>query len=274
MNIQEYIESGILESYVLGSTTAEEAEVVEQLAQAYPIIQLEIDAIRDSVEEYALKFAKTPPPELKTKVMNALLELEEIQNVNTPPQTATPETNVVSFTPESKKSSFSFGYAASWVLLAMSVVANWFLYNNWQKSEDKVVALESQTQILASSERALKASYQENINILLNPETKRVQLGGQKPAPEAQAVVYWNSATQEVYLSSVKLPLAPEGKQYQLWAIVDGKPVDAGLLDNPETFEKMKSLGNAQAFAISLEAKGGSTTEAGPKGEIFVLGNV
>jgi hypothetical protein len=74
-----------------------------------------------------------------------------------------------------------------------------------------------------------------------------------------------------VYLSSVKLPVAPEGKQYQLWAIVDGKPVDAGLLDNPETFEKMKSLGNAQAFAISLEAKGGSTTEADQKAKYLYL---
>lgn len=272
MNIQEYIASGVLESYVLGNTTADETAEVERLAQAYPIIQLEIDTIRDSIEEYALKFAKTPPPELKSRVMNALLELEEAEKANI--QAVAPETKVVNFTPESKGASFSFKYAASWVLLALSIAANWFLYSNWQKSEDKVVALESQTQILASSERALKASYQENINTLLNPETKRVQLGGQKPAPDAQAIVYWNSATQEVYLSSVKLPVAPEGKQYQLWAIVDGKPVDAGLLDNPETFEKMKSLGNAQAFAISLEAKGGSTTETGPKGEIFVLGNV
>jgi len=272
MNIQEYIASGVLESYVLGNTTADETAEVERLAQAYPIIQLEIDTIRDSIEEYALKFAKTPPPELKSRVMNALLELEEAEKANI--QAVDPETKVVNFTPESKGASFSFKYAASWVLLALSIAANWFLYSNWQKSEDKVVALESQTQILASSERALKASYQENINTLLNPETKRVQLGGQKPAPDAQAIVYWNSATQEVYLSSVKLPVAPEGKQYQLWAIVDGKPVDAGLLDNPETFEKMKSLGNAQAFAISLEAKGGSTTEVGPKGEIFVLGNV
>ncbi|MDI9878237.1 anti-sigma factor [Flectobacillus longus] len=272
MNIQEYIASGVLESYVLGSTTADETAEVERLAQTYPIIQLEIDAVRDSIEEYALKFAKTPPPELKSRVMNALSELEEAEKANT--KAVAPEAKVVNFTPESNNSAFSFKYAASWVLLVLSVAANWFLYSNWKKSEDKVVALESQTQILASSERALKASYQENINILLSPETKRVQLGGQKPAPDAQAVVYWNSATQEVYLSSVKLPVAPEGKQYQLWAIVDGKPVDAGLLDDPETFEKMKSLGNAQAFAISLEAKGGSTTESGPKGEIFVLGNV
>jgi hypothetical protein len=145
------------------------------------------------------------------------------------------------------------------VLLALSIAANWFLYSNWQKSEDKVVALESQTQILASSERALKASYQEDINILLNPETKRVQLGGQNSARCSSNCLLELCYARSVF---VKLPVAPEGKQYQLWAIVDGKPVDAGLLDNPETFEKMKSLGNAQAFAISLEAKGGSTTEA------------
>jgi anti-sigma-K factor RskA len=36
----------------------------------------------------------------------------------------------------------------------------------------------------------------------------------------------------------------------------------------------MKSFPKASAFAISLEAKGGSTTEAGPKGDIFVMGAV
>jgi anti-sigma-K factor RskA len=54
--------------------------------------------------------------------------------------------------------------------------------------------------------------------------------------------------------------------QYQLWAIVDGKPFDAGLLietktaDNKYNIQKMKSFGKAEAFAITLEKKGGSAT--------------
>ncbi|HEV8079376.1 MAG TPA: anti-sigma factor, partial [Chitinophagaceae bacterium] len=59
------------------------------------------------------------------------------------------------------------------------------------------------------------------------------------------------------------LPQTPDGKQYQLWAIVDGKPVDAGMISTEKGIyhiQKMKSFGKAEAFAITMEKKGGSPT--------------
>jgi hypothetical protein len=50
------------------------------------------------------------------------------------------------------------------------------------------------------------------------------------------------------------LPAPALGKQYQLWAIVDGKPVDAGIISLQKEIykiQKMKSFGSAQAFAIT-----------------------
>ncbi|WP_350340234.1 anti-sigma factor [Paraflavitalea speifideaquila] len=46
---------------------------------------------------------------------------------------------------------------------------------------------------------------------------------------------------------------APAGRQYQLWALVDGKPVDAGMLDNCDGLCQLKNIQQAQAFAITLE---------------------
>jgi anti-sigma-K factor RskA len=159
-------------------------------------------------------------------------------------------------------------------LLALSIGGNIWFFNNWQKSEERVFALESQNQILAQEGQTLKASYQEEVAILQNPSTKIITLAGQSVAPQAKALVYFNPSKQEVYLSKLSLPDAPTGKQYQLWAIIDGKPVDAGLIDNHTNILKMKSFANAAAFAISLENTGGSTTEAGPKGAVYVVGNV
>ena len=59
------------------------------------------------------------------------------------------------------------------------------------------------------------------------------------------------------------MPAAPTGKQYQLWAIVDGSPVDAGMITTDKgsySIQKMKSFGKADAFAITLEKTGGSPT--------------
>ena len=64
-------------------------------------------------------------------------------------------------------------------------------------------------------------------------------------------------------LIHTNLPSVPEGMQYQLWAIIDGKPVDAGMISTEKGIyhiQKMKSFGRAEAFAITLEKAGGSPT--------------
>ncbi|MEA5138809.1 anti-sigma factor [Arcicella rigui] len=267
MNIQEYIESGILESYVLGATTQAESIEVERLAEEYPAIQLELMALQGTLENYALQYAQEPPATLKNSVMEAISK--ENGSTDTQENIIKPLYKQKSFT-----NKYSWRFAASWVLLALSIGANIWFFNNWQKSEEKVLALESQNQILAQEGQTLKASYQEEVAILQNPSTKIITLAGQAVAPQAKALVYFNPSKQEVYLSNLSLPDAPVGKQYQLWAIIDGKPVDAGLIDNHTNILKMKSFANAAAFAISLENTGGSTTEAGPKGAVYVVGNV
>jgi hypothetical protein len=167
-----------------------------------------------------------------------------------------------------------FRMAASWVLLALSIAGNIWFFKNWKNSEDKLVALETQNQVLAQQGQALKASYQEEVAILQNTDFKVIKLVGQPVSPTAKALIYFDKNKNEVYLSALQLPQAPTGKQYQLWAIIDGKPVDAGMINGNTNIVKMKSLTNAVAFAISLENTGGSTTEAGPKGVIYVMGAV
>ncbi|MES2519347.1 MAG: anti-sigma factor [Bacteroidota bacterium] len=283
MNTKEYIETGILENYVLGGTTSGESEEVERLAMEYPAIQTELEAIRASIENYALQHEKEPPAFLKDRIIETLFGEElandhqyRIGHIN--PSVATSETprEVVSL--KKKESSppqrSIFKMAASWALLALSIAGNIWFFKNWKNSESKLLALETQNQILAQEGQTLKASYQEEVAILQDPNFKIIKLLGQPTTPDARALVYFDKAKQEVYLSALKLPKAPTGKQYQLWAFVDGKPVDAGLIDENGSVLKMKQFANAEAFAISLENTGGSTTEAGPKGAVYVVGAV
>ena len=88
------------------------------------------------------------------------------------------------------------------------------------------------------------------------------------------ATVYWNTESKDVYLLVNKLPKPVPDKQYQLWAIVDGKPVDAGIFDMREgiSFVKLKTIPKAEAFAITLEKKGGSATPT--MDAMYVMGKV
>jgi anti-sigma-K factor RskA len=87
------------------------------------------------------------------------------------------------------------------------------------------------------------------------------------------ATVFWNTKNKDVYVMVNKLPEPKTGKQYQLWAMVDGKPVDAGVL-NPSCSSvcKMKNIPKAEAFAITLEKEGGSPVPN--LKAIYVMGNV
>jgi len=305
MNTKEYIESGIIESYVLGASTVGESAEVERLALEYSDIYTEIESVRNTLESYVLQYEKEPPVFLKDKIMaeifSAPLSADRFQSAvnrghsaigidqlagdsnqsldNSQPLLVNSEQidenprEIVSLNKSVPQRSI-FRMAASLVLLALSAGGNIWFFKNWKNSEDKLVAIETQNQVLAQEGKVLKASYQEEVAILQNPEFKVIKLLGQKNAPDATALVYFHKTKQEVYLSALKLPQVPTGKQYQLWAIIDGKPVDAGMIDETYNILKMKSLTNAVAFAISLENIGGSTTEVGPKGEIYVMGAI
>jgi anti-sigma-K factor RskA len=76
-----------------------------------------------------------------------------------------------------------------------------------------------------------------------------------------------------VYLLVNNLPKPANDKQYQLWAFIDGKPVDMGLLDlseKPLQLYRMKNAQTAQAFAITLEKRGNGPI---PHGAVYVKGN-
>ncbi len=71
-----------------------------------------------------------------------------------------------------------------------------------------------------------------------------------------------DSTSQSVYMVVKNMPKLPSDKQYQLWALINGKPKDLGVFDvSDEKFIiKMNGTQKADAFAITIEQKGGSPT--------------
>ncbi len=63
-----------------------------------------------------------------------------------------------------------------------------------------------------------------------------------------------------MYLVVKNMPKLSNDQQYQLWALIDGKPKDLGVFDatDDKVILKMKNTQKAQAFAITIEKKGGS----------------
>jgi anti-sigma-K factor RskA len=268
VNIKEYIESGIIERFVMGETTEEQTREVMAYAKQYPEIQEEIEAVENAL----INLAELNSHQPKEKTRDLLFDkiFQEGNDVAASPVLQVTKPKAATFTKR-------YLVAASVALLA-SVVLNLMLYNRLKESEETVMALNTEKKQFASilaSEMSDYVALQEQMNKINSMDVVQVKLGGLKLIPEASAIVYYNTQNREVYLHVNKLPAAPQDKQYQLWAIVDGKPVDAGVFDAEAmnaALLKMKDSNLPAAFAVTIEKKGGSVNPT--LDQMVLLGNL
>ncbi len=262
MEKQEIISSGLLEMYVMGATSSEESLQVEQWRAIYPEVHDEITSIEKSFEAYAFANAITPSSSIKEQIFNNLKASENLGTNNTYQQPA----KVVSMSPLRNVAA-----AAAVFLLIGSSALNFFYYNKYKVANENYN--ESQQQIASLNERLTDVN--KDMGIVQSKYSEPVFLKGLEAAPDAAAKIFWMKNTGEVYVDPSNLPMAPSGKQYQLWAIVDGKPVDGGMITSKDgkkySIQKMKTFGKAQAFAITLETEGGNPQ---PKGAMYVMGEI
>ena len=75
MDVQAYIESGIIQDYCLGLLGKEEIAQVEQYAAEYSAIREEIRSYQQALEQYAMDFVRVVPEDFKTKTLDLLDDL-------------------------------------------------------------------------------------------------------------------------------------------------------------------------------------------------------
>lgn len=245
MNIEEYISSGILEQYALGELTAAERAEVEQMCEAHEDVSAELALIEATMGTLANHLAMAPPADLKEKI-KVQLDLDS-------------PTKVVSMPTEQRSTNYAVAASISIALLASALA--FYFYSQWQSAEDQLAVMIAQNQEVADNYQFVNQrlrNLETDVEILGNPNFARVAMNGTENSPESLATVYWNSNTKDVYLKIQNLKDLTQDQQYQLWAIVDGVPVDMGVFDNAPDLLKMKSVAAAAAFAVTVEPRGGS----------------
>nr|WP_256471424.1 anti-sigma factor [Solitalea agri] len=166
---------------------------------------------------------------------------------------------------------FAYGMAACLTLLLVSSIAAFNYWERWKSSENELLALRSSNQQYATNLANMNA-YK---GILQDPDFKKVHLASTTAFPGNEIMVYWNAKNTHVMVDMLNLPENDAEHQYQLWAIVNGKPVDAGVFDvkkGQKTMFQMKNIQGAQAFAVTLEPKGGSTNPTMDK--MYAMGKI
>ncbi len=80
MTNKEFIDSGILEQYVLGIASDSECAEVERMAAVNPGIRQEIDEISETLERYAMVNAMEPNPVTRPMLMATVNYSERLKN--------------------------------------------------------------------------------------------------------------------------------------------------------------------------------------------------
>lgn len=270
MDIKQYLESGIIESYVLGAASPQEMREVNCLSAIYPEIKSAVEEQQKSIESYIESIAVQPPARVKTEILKSIQKVNQVSSDSTT-EPKKGEIRKLDFT--------KYGLAASVLIIAGLI---FFLNSNSQKLIQNNKTLSQQDETIKSLQNKGESEsilYQESINklmdknnILTSADTKLIALSGSEVSPSSKVRVFWNQSLSELVVIQDELP-DPNEKQYQLWAISNGKPIDLGVLIKNEKVSNARpiELTEVDAFAITLEVDGGAPSP--DLSQLYVIGN-
>lgn len=258
MDIKTYISSGVIEAYVTGNISPEESSILECVMKNNAEVMQAVFEVQQIFEQLATSQAIEPPVHLKDEILKKI-------DFSKPAESSG---KIIPLNVERsiKQNDFSM---PMWMKAASVAVLFGLGYMGYEVGS-KSAQIEKIAQ--NNTELSNKVSNLEQMNSMIM-NSKRIELKGVENHPNMLADVYWHTS-KKVFLEMKNLPAAPAGKQYQLWAIVDGKPVDMGMYSAKadSTVQEMKSVDNAQAFAITLEKEGGNATPT--MEEMYVMGTI
>ena len=262
MDVNAYIESGILELYVAGQLTEQENQEVYELMRKHPEILQEVIDIERAVMALTASTSKRSNTNVFTQIRNQLNLGDDASKT-----ISIAKYNWLTYS----------GWAAA-ILLAGGLL--WTL-NQKQQLETDITTVNIEKSYLEQQIEASKndlAATKELLNILRDRNIIAVPLGGQGDFDNSYAKVYWNKTDKSIYLDAQGLPEAPQGKVYQVWSLTLNPltPTSLGTIDDFNTDDnKIFAISNdneSQAFGITLEPEGGSETPT--MEQLYTLGVV
>lgn len=232
----------------MGELSEEERRGVEENLSRFPELHGELRAIEDAQENFLQRSAINPAPQVRERVLEKIAQQQQ-------------EVKVIPIE-RSSVALWRFAAAAAASIAIVSSILAYTYWRNWQESDARVASILSASQSMATNYNQVNRrldKLESDLLIIENPQFERVVMTGTANAPQSLASVYWNSSSKEVFLRIQSLKELSAENQYQLWAIIDGKPVDAGVFDaGDDGLIKMKDIaGKAATFAVTIEPRGG-----------------
>ncbi len=234
--IKTFLESDLLEKYLLGNTTEMETLRVEQYIAMYPEVRNTYNELQDNLETFAKLHAIKSPEGLKEKIV-ARIRSER----------------------NGRKKFFRYAIAAS-VAAVMFASASYFFYNQNQNLQEENTVVSNKIKLLEADMKQQLEDVRNQFIVLNNPQTKKYNVNGNRKAKELKAVAYINPVKKLSYINVSKLPNLPENQCFQMWAEVNGEMLNLGIIQEAANGQNLMALPYAENAVsyITIEPEGGN----------------
>ena len=242
-----FLNSDLLEKYLLGNTATEETEKVESYISKYPEVANAYSELQHNLEVVAKSNAVKAP---KSILKSILAELDDKPTISLEPASRKRYTKW-----------YKFAVAASVAALIFAGTSFAFFTQNKKLSRENQVVVDEIFDLrsdIAKNNKMLDKVMRQLLK-LNNPETEKYIITGNERAKDLKTVAYINPKEKTSMIDVVSLPQLPEEQCYQIWAEVQDKMVSLGILS--ETDRQLKSIPyteNALGLNITIEPKGGN----------------
>jgi len=236
--IRIFLDTDLLEKYLLGTTTPEESMQVERYIAMYPEVRKTYDELQINLETFAKLYALKTPEGLKAKILNRI----KAQNTG-------------------RRKFQRYAIAAS-IAAFLFAGSSYFFWNQNQNLQDENVIVNNKIRTLEEDMKEQLEDVRNQFIVLNNPQTKKYTVNGNKKAKELKAVAYINPVKKLSYINVQSLPNLPDNQCYQMWAEVNGEMVNLGVIKNVDDKDRLRPLPYAENAIgyITIEPQGGNDT--------------
>ena len=234
--IQSFLDSDLLEKYLLGATTDLENLQVERYIALYPEVQKVYNELQENLEIFAKLHAVEAPLGLKDKILTRIKSERS-----------------------GRKRFISYAIAAS-ITAIMFAGISYFFWNQNQNLQEENSVVSNKIKLLEENMKEQLEDVRNQFIVLNNPQTKKYTVKGNQKAKDLKVVAYINPVKKLSYINVSKLPNIPESQCFQMWAEVNGKMINLGIIEEAGDQQKLMALpyaDNAVGY-ITIEPKGGN----------------
>ncbi|MFS4457277.1 anti-sigma factor domain-containing protein [Maribacter sp. 2304DJ31-5] len=234
--IKIFLDSDLLEKYLLGSTSEMETLQVERYIAMYPEVRKTYNELQENLEAFAKLHAIRTPDGLKDKIL-ARIRLER----------------------SGRKKFFRYAIAASFMAI-MCAGASYFFWNQNQNLQEENTMVSNKIKLLEADMKQQLEDVRNQFIVLNNPQTKKYSVNGNRKAKELKAVAYINPVKKLSYINVSRLPHLPEDQCFQMWAEVNGEMINLGIIEEATDSQNLLALPYAKNAVgyITIEPKGGN----------------